>query len=167
MQIFGETPLYQATKRHLNNSSTVKNDEKMRWLNRLSVFVLFSTWKIKMTEMNNLYAVTFLDGSTQETWKQEGKKKEKCFHGPCPAALHVQVALIVPGCVHVGLRFAVDVGSSGVCMFHVLILMSSCFQLWSALSQSSWIRRYIRVTYYYYKMLKLVHRNRSEDHCNR
>ena len=33
-------------------------------------------------------------------------------------------ALIVPGCVHVCLRFAVDVGSSGVCMFHVLILMS-------------------------------------------
>ena len=26
--------------------------------------------------------------------------------------------------VHVCLRFAVDVGSSGVCMFHVLILMS-------------------------------------------
>ena len=26
----------------------------------------------------------------------------------------------------------------------------SCFELWSALSQSSWIRRYIRVTYYYY-----------------
>ena len=38
-------------------------------------------------------------------------------------ALHVWVALIVPGCVHVGLRFAVGVGSSGVCVFHVLILM--------------------------------------------
>ena len=38
--------------------------------------------------------------------------------------LHVLVALIVPGCVHVCLRFAVDVGSSGVCLFHVLILMS-------------------------------------------
>ena len=76
-----------------------------------------------MTEMNNLYAVTFLDGSTPETGKQEGKKTEKCFHGPCPAALHVQVALIAPGCVHVGLRFAVGVGLSGVCMFHVLILM--------------------------------------------
>ena len=47
-----------------------------------------------------------------------------CVHGPCTAALHVWVALIVPGCVHVCLRFAVDVGSSGVCMFHVLILMS-------------------------------------------
>ena len=43
---------------------------------------------------------------------------------PCIAALHVWVALMVPGCVHVCLRFAVDVGSSGVCMFHVLILMS-------------------------------------------
>ena len=41
------------------------------------------------------------------------------------AALHVWVALIVPGCVHVCLRFAVDVGSSGVWMFHVLILMST------------------------------------------
>ena len=38
--------------------------------------------------------------------------------------LHVWVALIVPGCVHVCLRFAVDVGSSGVYMFHVLIPMS-------------------------------------------
>ena len=47
-----------------------------------------------------------------------------CFHGPCVAALHVWVALIVPGCVHGGLRFAVEVGSSGVCVFHVLILMS-------------------------------------------
>ena len=43
----------------------------------------------------------------------------RCVHGPRIAALHVRVALIVPGCVH----FAVGVGSSGVCMFHVLILM--------------------------------------------
>ena len=48
----------------------------------------------------------------------------KCFDGPCIAALHVWVALIVPGCVHVCLRFAVDVGLSGVCTLHVLILMS-------------------------------------------
>ena len=50
----------------------------------------------------------------------------RAFDGPCIAALHVWVALIVPGCVHVCvcLHFAVDVGSSGVCMFHVLILMS-------------------------------------------
>ena len=34
------------------------------------------------------------------------------------------VALIVPGCVHICLHFAVGAGSSGVCMFHVLILMS-------------------------------------------
>ena len=32
--------------------------------------------------------------------------------------------LIVLGCVHVCLHFAVGIGSSGVCMFHVLILMS-------------------------------------------
>ena len=48
----------------------------------------------------------------------------RCFHGPCIAALHVWVALIVPGCVHVYLHFAAGVGSSGICMFHVLILMS-------------------------------------------
>ena len=24
----------------------------------------------------------------------------RCFHGPCIAALHVWVALMVPGCVH-------------------------------------------------------------------
>ena len=52
----------------------------------------------------------------------------RCFDGPCVAALHVWVALIVPGCVHVCLCFAVDVGSSGVCMFHVLILSLSLSQ---------------------------------------
>ena len=44
-------------------------------------------------------------------------------HDPCIAALHVWVVLVAPGCVHVCLHFAVGVGSSGVCMFHVLILM--------------------------------------------
>ena len=47
----------------------------------------------------------------------------RCAHGPCIAALHIWVALIVLGWAHVCLRFAVGVGSSGVCMFHVLILM--------------------------------------------
>ena len=47
----------------------------------------------------------------------------KCVHGPCIAALHVLAALIVPGCVHVCLHFAVGAGLSGVCMFQVLILM--------------------------------------------
>ena len=46
------------------------------------------------------------------------------LHDPRIAALHVWVALIVAGCEHVCLCFAVGVGSSGVCMFHVLILMS-------------------------------------------
>ena len=46
------------------------------------------------------------------------------FHGPCIAALHVWVGLIVPGCVYVCLRFAVDVGLSGVWLFHAVILMS-------------------------------------------
>ena len=41
---------------------------------------------------------------------------------PCTAALHVLIAVIVPGCVHASLRLAVGVGSSGVCMFHVLTL---------------------------------------------
>ena len=45
----------------------------------------------------------------------------RCFDGPCIAALHVWVALLV---LRVCLRFAVGVGSSGVCMFHVLIPMS-------------------------------------------
>ena len=48
----------------------------------------------------------------------------RCVHGPCIAALHVWVVLTVPGCVHVCLHFAVGDGSSGVCVFHVLILMS-------------------------------------------
>ena len=56
---------------------------------------------------------------------------------PCIAALHVWVALIVPGCVHICLHFAVGAGSSGVCMFHVLILISilvwNCEVLWVSL----------------------------------
>ena len=47
----------------------------------------------------------------------------RCVHGPCIAALNVWVVLIVLECVRVCLRFAVGVGSSGVCMFHVLTLM--------------------------------------------
>ena len=47
----------------------------------------------------------------------------RCVHGPCIAVLHVWVALTVLGCVLVCLCSAVGVGSSGVCMFHVLILM--------------------------------------------
>ena len=49
---------------------------------------------------------------------------QSCVHGPCIAALHVLIALTVPGCVHVCLCFAVGIGSSGVCMFHVLISFS-------------------------------------------
>ena len=37
--------------------------------------------------------------------------------------LLVWVALIIPGCVHIYLCFAVGDGPSGACMFHVLILM--------------------------------------------
>ena len=62
----------------------------------------------------------------------------RCFDGPCIAALNVWVALSVPGCVHVCLRFAVSVGSSSVCMFHVLILMPNlvlnCEVLWASLA---------------------------------
>ena len=47
----------------------------------------------------------------------------RCVHGPYIAALHVLTALIAPGRVHVCLRFAVGVGLSGVCMFHVLIVI--------------------------------------------
>ena len=47
----------------------------------------------------------------------------RCVHGPYIAALHVLIALTVPGCVRVCLRFAVGGGLSGVCMFHALIMM--------------------------------------------
>ena len=47
-------------------------------------------------------------------------------YGPCIAALHVWVALIVPGCGHVCLHFAVDVGPSGVCMILISILVLNC-----------------------------------------
>ena len=66
----------------------------------------------------------------------------RCVHGPYTAALHVFIALIFLGCVHVCRRFAVS-------CFDCDAL--SCFELWNALSQSSRIRRYvINVTYYYY-----------------
>ena len=50
MQIFLGNPLYQDTKRHLNNRSTVKNNEKMKE-KRLLLFwfrfySLFGVWKI-------------------------------------------------------------------------------------------------------------------------
>ena len=52
---------------------------------------------------------------------------QSCVHGPCIAALHVLIALIVLGCVDGCLRFAVGIGPSGECMFHVLILCSFLF----------------------------------------
>ena len=67
----------------------------------------------------------------------------RCFHGPCIAALHVWVALTDPGRVRVCLRFAVGAGSSGVCMFHVLIPMPSlvfnCEVLWASLVRLGFI----------------------------
>ena len=47
----------------------------------------------------------------------------RCVHVPYIAALHVLIALTVPGCVHVCLHFADGVGLAGVCMFHVFIVM--------------------------------------------
>ena len=44
-------------------------------------------------------------------------------HQMCPWTLHVLIALNVAGYVQVCLRFAVGGGLSGVCMFHVLIMM--------------------------------------------
>ena len=78
----------------------------------------------------------------------------RCFHGPCIAALHVW------GCTD----------CSGMCAclpelccwrwivwcMHVSCIdtdVHSCFELWSALGQSSWIRRCIRITYYYYYLV--------------
>ena len=62
---------------------------------------------------------------------------KRCVHGPCIAALHVLIALIILGCVHVWQRFAVSVGLSGVCMFYVLIVMLilvlNCELLWTSL----------------------------------
>ena len=46
-----------------------------------------------------------------------------CVQIPCIAALHFLTAAIVLGCVRVCLRFAVGVGLSGICMFHVWIVM--------------------------------------------
>ena len=50
----------------------------------------------------------------------------RCVYVPCIAALHVLIALIVLGCVHVCLHFAVGTGSSGVCMFYIYILILMC-----------------------------------------
>ena len=73
----------------------------------------------------------------------------RCVYGPCIAALHVWVALIVPGCVHVCLRFAVGIGSSSVCMFHALILISilvlNCDVLWASLVGLGIIFKVLRI----------------------
>ena len=48
----------------------------------------------------------------------------RCSHGPCIAALHVWVALTDRDvCMDASTFFAVGVGSSGVCMLQVLIVM--------------------------------------------
>ena len=68
--------------------------------------------------------------------------------GPCIAALHVWVAQVVPICFP-----ALCCWCWIIWCMHVLCIDSdvhSCFELWSALSHSSWIRCYVSVTYYYY-----------------
>ena len=82
---------------------------------------IFRTWLL-------LFSKTFL-------WRHfRGKINQLLIFLQYIAALHVWVALIVPGCVHVCLHFAVGVGLSSVCMFHVLILMFilvlNCEVLW-------------------------------------
>ena len=68
--------------------------------------------------------------------------------------MFVLIALIVPGCVHVYLHFAVGVGSSGVCMFHVLIVMFilvlNCEMLWANLVGLGTYRNVMYYYYYYY-----------------
>ena len=51
------------------------------------------------------------------------QSQDVSMHGPCIATAHVLVTLIVLGCMHVCLYFAVGVGLSGECMFHVLIVI--------------------------------------------
>ena len=61
----------------------------------------------------------------------------RCFHGPCIAAQCMCGFTDCSGMCAWCLCFAVDVGSSGVCMFYVLILMfilvSNCEVLWASL----------------------------------
>ena len=50
----------------------------------------------------------------------------QCISVPSSVRLQRLIGkMMVPGCVHVCLRFAVGFGTSGVCTFHVLILMSN------------------------------------------
>ena len=64
-------------------------------------------------------------------------------------SLHVLTAVIVPGCVHVCLHFAVGAGSSGVCMFHVLILMSILVLNWEV-PWASLVADELHVMHYYH-----------------
>ena len=43
---------------------------------------------------------------------------QSCVHDPCIAALHILTALIVPGCVHVCLHFAVAVSLVYACFMY-------------------------------------------------
>ena len=66
----------------------------------------------------------------------------------CISPSLVWVAPLVLGCLpaHCCWRWI-------IWLMHVLCIdsdVNSCFELWSALSQSCWIRCYINVTYYYY-----------------
>ena len=77
------------------------------------------------------------------------------------------VALIIPGCVLVCLHFAVAVGSSGVRMFHVLILMSilvlNSEVLWaSAAALGTIYKSYILLLFVCVCVLKVMGRMLSE-----
>jgi len=95
------------------------------------LWMVISSWR----NLKNLESLAYyLFASGLQEWPVQC-----CWHAPngsCIAVLYVWVALIIPGCVLVCLRFAVGVGSSGVCMFHVLILVSilvlNCEVLWAS-----------------------------------
>ena len=92
---------------------------------------------------------------------------KRCVHGPCIAALHVLIALIILGCVHVWQRFAVSVGLSGVCMFYVLIVMLilvlNCELLWASLVGlgAIWVLRIVMMMMMMIIIINLRQKRRS------
>ena len=107
--------------------------------------------------LKKLFACREEEEEEEEAEEEEGEEECSliCNHEMCPWSMCCCIACL--GCTD----------CSGMCAclpalccwrwivwcMHVSCIDSdvdSCFRLGSALSQSSWIRRYISVTYYYY-----------------
>ena len=93
--------------------------------------IVWTQNKLKLFNNNN----KILNNKNQMTAGEIRSKQEWGEHAhPCIATLHVWVVLIVPGCVHICLHFAVGIGSSGVKCFNIDVRIYSTLLILAFLS---------------------------------